>query len=400
MKATIQIFLRSDYTKKDGSVPISLRVILNRRKKEYSLGQSVPEPKKFWDPVKKRVKRCSWINMAKINEAIDQKERQAYAIVDEMGKLNVPFTVAEFDKRFRNPIQIRNSFYAYAEKEMVKHQNNKSSKETIRSYKSYISKLKRYKPELFFSEITKEFIEGYEAYMINNGNGINTRHKALSWMRTVARRATADGLITGNPFQHIILKRKPGEREALNENELNRLEKILAEGVVNGYLANALRCFLFSVYTGLRYSDVRNLRFSDIQKSTENGKENKWIRIQMQKTREPVEIPLLPQALELIPVKSFEAQKVLRVPTNQVVNRYLKELSALVGINKRVSFHVARHTFATISITLGIQLHVVSALLGHTDIKTTQIYAKVDRQVKVKSIELWKQKPKTQIWVF
>jgi len=119
-----------------------------------------------------------------------------------------------------------------------------------------------------------------------------------------------------------------------------------------------------------------------------DGKKTFFIRITMHKTKDPVSIPLIDKAAKMIS-EGFEAQKVFRVPTNQVSNRFLKEISELAGIKKQITFHVSRHTFATNSITLGIPVEVVSKLLGHTNIKTTMIYSKVVDSVKVHYMDRW-----------
>jgi len=101
-----------------------------------------------------------------------------------------------------------------------------------------------------------------------------------------------------------------------------------------------------------------------------------------------VKIPLNNRAKKLID-EGFEYQKVFRVATNQVANRYIKELITLAGINKKISFHCARHTFATHSIELGIPIEVICKLLGHKKIATTQIYAKIMDTVKIREMEKW-----------
>lgn len=391
MKTTFKIIVRSAYTKKDGSFPVYLRVILNRIKKDYSLNVSVPEPKKFWDESKSRAKRCVWIKREQINETIEDAEQKAASILRQMKIENIPLTIHEFDRRFRNPIHFKNSFFQYAQNEINNMVKMKASSETIRSYNSYISKLKQYKPDMAFSEINLDFIKRYHHWMIEKGNLENTCHKSLSWLRTILKRAVRDGLYSGSPFSDYPLKRVPGKRDFLNETEVTRLERIFNEGMVKGYQENVLRCFLFAIQTGLRYSDIRNLKNHHLYKATIGIKEVTMLKITMQKTKNnpPVEIPLTEMAISLIPKLEFKNQKVFRVPTNQVTNRYLKEVTALAGIKKEVSFHVARHTFATISISRDMPLVIVSKILGHTDIKTTQIYAKVMIEAKVRAMELW-----------
>jgi integrase len=110
----------------------------------------------------------------------------------------------------------------------------------------------------------------------------------------------------------------------------------------------------------------------------------------MHKTKDPVSIPLIDKAVKLIGEREgFDAQNVFRVPSNQVANRFLKEIATAAEIDKTVTFHVSRHTFATNSITLGIPIEVVSKLLGHTSLKNTMIYAKVVDGAKIAYMDLW-----------
>ena len=108
----------------------------------------------------------------------------------------------------------------------------------------------------------------------------------------------------------------------------------------------------------------------------------------MHKTQDDVSIPLPPQAIVLLE-EGFQNQRVFKVNANQVTNRYLKEISEKAKIKKKITFHCARHTFATISLSIGIPLEVVSKLLGHKDLKTTMIYAKILDDLKIKYMEKW-----------
>ena len=147
-------------------------------------------------------------------------------------------------------------------------------------------------------------------------------------------------------------------------------------------MKNTLKCFLFSCYSGLRYQDLFNLKYSNIADG--------FIDIEMEKTNETLRIPLSSKALKLIGHEKHKTtDKVLNVYTNQKVNDYLKVGLTLAGIKKNMSFHCSRHTFASISLNLNIPLNVVSKLLGHNDLKTTLIYAKLDEQTKVDEMKKW-----------
>jgi len=387
MNPNYKIFLRSDYPKKDGSIPIYLRVIINRKKKDYALGISIFEPEKFWDEKSRHVKRCSWVNMPYINGVITDAEERTGEIFRDIKKTNQPLTLQEFDRRFKNPIEIKDSFYSFAKKEVEHLRKMNASSETVRSYNSYITKMKKYRENLTFGEITREFVVKYHEYMIGLGNGVNTCHKALAFCRMMIKRAKRDKVVAmENPFENYKLTRQPGVRDYLTIEEIERLEELYSCGKLTPGVENALRCFLFFCYNGLRYRDAKKLKHSDIKKEVHNGTEKSMIRIIQHKTDLPVCIPVINKAERLIN-KGFQEQTVMKVPSNQIINKHLKTIAKLAKIDKKLTFHVSRHSFAVTGISLGIPIEVVSKLMGHTDLKTTQIYTKIVEDIKVKYME-------------
>lgn len=392
--ATYKIFLRDDAPRKDKSIGVYLRATVNRKKRDFSLGVSIFEPKKYWDPSTKQMKKCDWQKVQEINQVIAAADKLARDIIYKHtwgNEVEDPFSIDDFEREFRKNVDISESFYAFAENEVDILKKKNASKETIKGYNSYISKLKAFKPTLSFREINRDFVTRYHLYMVSElGNQVNTVHKSLSFMRTMIKRAQRDGLIKENPFTFYPLQKKAGVREFLTADELKKLEEVYAKGTLKEYLLNTCRSFLFACYTGLRYQDVKNLRFQDIKEEVHNGKKSLIIRITMNKTKDPVSIPLIDKAVKLIGKdEGLKAKKVFRVPTNQVANRFLKEIATAAEIQKNITFHVSRHTFATHSLTLKIPVEVVSKLLGHTNLKTTMIYAKVVDDAKIEYMDLW-----------
>lgn len=249
------------------------------------------------------------------------------------------------------------------------------SRESYYSYRSSITKLLKFKPVIQFSDLDEEFINNYRRWMLNRGNNENTASKSLRTLRTMVNMAIRHDHILKNPFQWVRIKKVTGKRDYLNIDEFNNLYSSYKIGGYTNIEKQVFRCFLFCCLTGLRYTDMRLLKATDI---TDN-----IVSIKMHKTGLPVTVPLSTKALELLQDGWF------RVYCNKVTNRVLRGIIEKSGIKKRVTFHVARHTFATISITLGMPIEVVSKLLGHTDIKTTQIYAKVVDTLKIKEMLKW-----------
>ena len=292
---------------------------------------------------------------------------------------NKPLSFGIFQAEFKN--EKTESFYQFVEQEFANNVNTRiNSEASLRCLKTDLSKLKKFKKELSFSEITIPFLESYEGYMRNKlGNMVNTIQKSLKFIRTFLNRAIRVGLVEENIFRKYRMKTEPGRRQYLTMNELLELEGLL-EKPIPAYFRNIVKIFLFSCYTGLRYTDMITLRYGNVVDDV--------LSITMHKTKDIVSIPLTAKPKLLMGYGDKE-ERIFRVPTNQVVNRHLKDAVALTSIKKNMTFHCARHTFATIALSLGIPIAVVMALLGHKDMKNTLIYAKVTDGLRIHEMQKW-----------
>jgi integrase len=180
----------------------------------------------------------------------------------------------------------------------------------------------------------------------------------------------------------VQISKGKGNREYLSVTELEKLELLYVENNMDSRHLNVLRYFLFVCYTGLRYTDIKNLKYSHIKKRFLNGNTIDFIDLKMHKTGFDVSIPIIKKAHNLMPEKIVSEKPVFRVLSNQKTNEYLKEIIKIAGIDKNITFHSARHTLATTGLELGMPIEVVSKILGHTEIKMTQIYAKVNDGLK------------------
>ncbi len=277
--------------------------------------------------------------------------------------------------------EINLNFFDYVDVFLTKYGHRYSS-ETKKTYITQKSKLFKYKKNLKLDEITPQFLIEYEKYMktvLNNNQ--NTVNKTFAFLKSTLNKAINDGLISKhhNPFNKIKIKRVVGHRAFLNIDELQRLHNLM-NNTNNAGIKNVCTYFLFSCYTGLRFTDVKNLKYKHIV--------NNIIELKQHKTKDYVRIPLNNKAKNLINFENYNNNDfVFKVISNQKTNEKLKQIAVLAEINKTLSFHVARHTFATVGLSIGIPIEVISKLLGHTNIKTTQIYANVIDDVKIKEIE-------------
>lgn len=240
---------------------------------------------------------------------------------------------------------------------------------TVRTYYWNLRKIHYFCPDLDCTDINERMVRDFRRHLQQKGNKPNTVIKALSVLRVFVRRLMSDGLIQENPFDKVKIGQVYTRRGFLTTSELKRLylnfqdcRRFLTETE-----QDVMRAFLFSCFTGLRYSDLRSLNASEIFD---------WkIRKQMHKTGEPVYIPIPLQARLLLPEK-LEAGPVFRIVENSHFNRTLRGAAKKLGYFKHIHCHLARHTFATTCIFLGIPLPATSKLLGHRKLETTLIYAK------------------------
>jgi len=212
-------------------------------------------------------------------------------------------------------------------------------------------------------------------------NSANNYHKKI---KKILGMAVKDKLITINPYIDFPIKDEKSDREFLTKDELLALkEHSLGD---NESLAKVRDIFLFSCYTGLRYLDAQNLRSHNVYKDSDG---DYWLVFEQKKLNDKKEMfPLLQPAVELYN-KYDQYREVTNyiIPrmSNAKINTYLKVIAELVGIKKHLTHHVARHTFATtITLSNDMPLEMVSAFLGHSDIRTTQIYAKLTPNYKLK----------------
>lgn len=367
---------------KQGLYPIYLRAFLKGKKIETVTPVAIPL--RDWSLRNQRVKSQNnyheRYNM--ILDAIDKKSIKL--LVDNFLNEEYPLSLVQFKDRLLalNHYSLEQSFTDYI-LGYLEENKTKFKIETWFGYKSQISKMIKFKKEILFSDINERFINDYRQYMLNTlGNNENTASKSLRVLRTFVNISMRFGYIKTNPFQYTSIKKVDGKRDFLSIEELNKLTDYYSKDNFNQSIEkDILGYFLFACYTGLRYSDLKIVSADSIIDNS--------IHLRMHKTGYLVNIPLSKKAKKFIPATPFNNNCVFRIYCNKVTNRVLKKIGIELGLNKKLTCHVARHTFATVSISLGIPIEVVSKLLGHTSIRTTQVYAKIVDTVKIKEMQKW-----------
>lgn len=264
----------------------------------------------------------------------------------------------------------------------------KNLRARIREYLLYICN-----EQLPLHKVDKDFCKGFIAFLktctYNNGKktlGQTTQRMFINRFGSIMESAIREGLVSQNPFKLLDKKEKPqkksAEKEFLTIDELKRVMDTPCRYPI------VKRAFLFCCFTGLRFSDMRTLEWKHIHESADN--KSCYIEKEQVKTGNTVVVPLSAEALKWMPEQQNDKKLVfheLKI-TQTTVEVVLKEWMEEAGIQKHITYHCSRHTAATMWLTLGANLYVVSKLLGHRSIKVTEVYAKIVDQTKIDTMNL------------
>lgn len=372
--------------------PIYARITINSDRAEFSTKYSIEESD--WDSTKGRPKKLSGCKNDDILYSLDSIQG---AILNDYNKFFLaqkPVTSEELKNRFLGIKEIADDdpysvikLFEYHNTEMkntLEWGTLKNYFTTQKYFQAYIKKEYR-KKDIPLCELNYRFLSGFERYMRDEQTAIdperpcnnNTIMKHIERFRKTINLAIRNEWLDKDPFVKFQPKFIHKDRDFLTKEELQRIEN---KKFTIPRLQHVQDLFIFSCYTGLAYIDTINLEQSNVSIGI-NGK--LWLTTSRQKTKQSVRIPLLPKAQEIIMKYKNEAcvtkeNRLLPTMSNQRLNAYLKEIADCCRISKNLTFHIARHTFATtVTLTNGVPLETVSKLLGHTTIRMTQVYAKV-----------------------
>jgi site-specific recombinase XerD len=393
------VFLKRKTGKKD-VFTIFLRLSHQGQIVELSLKIDVAQTE--WDFKKNTIKTSS-SKCEQFNLLVDQTKRNVLNMQQEMllkGRSIDIFYLKERLTRYNgtnnnlDPLFLEMFDLVIERKKAIGGDGNKVA--TLQKYKRCRAHLSafiqgRYKrQDIRFDELKGGFLEDFEFYIRTRGEcSHNTTMKYIQTLRSIFNHARARGITQLDPFLNFKISLKEVNREFLSEDEL---QLIIASSMSSKYLEVAKDMFLFACFTGLSYIDLKNLKGDQIVKENDTY----WIRTRRQKTNVTSNIPLLEFAQRIILKHHSELgalpnqDKVIPLISNQKANKALKKIASTCGITKTLTFHIARHTFAT-SVTLsnGVPIESVSKMLGHKRIVTTQHYAKlIDQKVKDDMVKL------------
>lgn len=270
-----------------------------------------------------------------------------------------------------------------------KENQEKRGKKNTKLIKSVTHILKEYAGDRFtLDRIDLAFCQGYIDYMLTTyrfkGKPIadSTRNTYYQLFNGALNAAVRAKRLLRNPFNEMDKAEKPRMPESVRSYmTIEEVRALIATPMRDERIKNA---YLFSCFCGLRISDIRRLKWKDV--FMDNGQYR--LAVAMQKTKEPIYLPLSAEVLKWMPERGDKTAEdhVFDLPLN--INRHLKPWAEAAGISKQFTFHTARHTFATMMLTLGADLYTTSKLLGHTTVTMTQVYAKIINQKKDDAVNL------------
>ncbi len=388
-KMSILFYLKSAKASKKGLYPIYQRITINGIRIELSTSKFVDKAK--WNKEAGRIKGNSE-EARLINSYLDILKNKAYETEKWMVNNDEEINAQTFKNKLLGIEENQRKLLIIFEdhnKRMKELIGKEFSNNTFKKYETTLSHTKEFLKhqykinDISIKRVDIAFINDFDFYLRNTKNcNNNSTIKYIRNFGKIVKQCYVNGWLEKDPFLNYKGKVKEVERTYLTELEI---EVILNKNFKVNRLELVRDIFLFSCFTGLAYIDVHNLTKSNIIVGIDG---EKWISTHRQKTESASKIPILPVTQMIIDKyenhpQSTNEDKLLPILSNQKMNAYLKEIAAICEIEKELTFHIARHTFATtITLTNGVPIESVSKMLGHKNLRTTQHYAKVlDRKV-------------------
>lgn len=382
----VSFFLKKAKLLKNGEASVAMRITVDSQRVENNIRKSILP--NLWDQSKERAKGTS-AAAVDLNRFIEDARIRIHQIVTELQQTGAKINPLIVQQRFYGVGQVRKQERTILQ--VIQEHNDEAKQligkdfveitwrryETMKRYLGELIKKKYGVDDLPLSDFTGEVIRAYEVYLkIEKDLCQNTLIRYMKALKKITNRCLANDWIQKDPFAGIKFREEPTEPEFLTLEEVDRIYNC---NPGSKRLEVIKDMFLMSAFTGLAFTDVSQLTEDHIVTDNDG---NKWIRKPRQKTKQMSNIPLLDVPLAII--EKYQGDKkaakkgvLLPIPCNQVMNRYLKEIATICKINKHLTMHTARHTYATLCLSQGVSLKNVSKMLGHASVKMTERYARV-----------------------
>ena len=371
------VYNRKKQLNKQGTALVQVEASLNQRKIYFKTNIYLrPE---HWD--KRTAQVCNHPQANDLNAMLFEFVLHLQGIELSLWKRGVPATLSLLKDAMKKNRPVNVTFPVFA-KEYVQYSDRRES--TKENLLTTITVLQEFRPGLDFKDITYTFLKDFEVYLREKGNGVNTVAKHLRQLRTLVNEAINQGYIHADayPFRKFKIKQEKGRHEFLTPDELRKLENL---EVSDRKLRHVLDAFLFCCYVGLRFSDFCQLKQSNFIKI--NGK--RWLHFKSIKTGIELRLPLhlLFEGKALSILDRYNIAEFASLGSNSEVNKVLAIITGMARIKKHVTYHTARHTCATLLVHQGVPITTVQKLLGHTSVKTTEIYSEILSNTIVKDLK-------------
>ena len=382
----IHFWLKKSSIKNDGTTPIYARIWVDSKPSDISTKESVHA--KHWDDKADRVKTRTK-NAKIVNDALDEIKSLIKKAYRQLKDENRPITSQSIKLRYlgkdKAVLTCKDLMDYHRENEL--HKLAPGTAKNYNATEKYVSRFlkKEFKSnDIPLAQINYTFIVKFENYLRTcpplsksrplNHNGMMKHLERLQKFTTLALK---HGWLKSNPFALYQLKYEEFDCPFLERDEL---DSIMLLRISQESIRLVRDVFVFSCYTGLSYIEVKNLKQCDIVNGIDD---EQWIMVRRQKTKTPVKLPVLDEAKAILEkYADYPSEEnnysLLRMFSDQKINKHLKKIAELCNIKKNLTFHVARHTFATtIALLNDVPIETVSKMLGHTKLSTTQKYARV-----------------------
>ena len=379
------VYNRKKQLNKQGTALVQVEALLNQRKVYFRTNLYLkPE---HWNSRNAQVDNHPQAH--DLNSMLFEFVLHLQAIELSLWKRGIPVTLSLLKDAIKKDKPVNVTFPVFAKIYVQESDRKRSTKENLMTT---ITVLQEFRPGLDFKDITYTFLKEFEVHLKEKGNSVNTIAKHLRQLRTLVNEAINQGYIPSDayPFRKYKIKQEKGRKEFLTPDELKRLENL----DVDKKLRHVLDAFLFCCYTGLRYSDFCQLTPENIIRV--NGK--RWLYFKSVKTDVEIRLPLhlLFEGKALAVLERYDiVTDFAKIGPNSEANKYLAQLAALARIRKHITYHTARHTCATLLVHQGVPITTVQKLLGHTSVRTTEVYSEVLSNTIIRDLKAVKRKKKT-----
>ena len=379
------VYNRKKQLNKQGTALVQVEALLNQRKVYFRTNLYLkPE---HWNSRNAQVDNHPQAH--DLNSMLFEFVLHLQAIELSLWKRGIPVTLSLLKDAIKKDKPVNVTFPVFARTYIQESDRKRSTKENLLTT---ITVLQEFRPGLDFKDITYTFLRDFEVHLKEKGNSVNTVAKHMRQLRTLVNEAINQGYIPSDayPFRKYKIKQAKGRKEFLTPDELKRLENL----DVDKKLRHVLDAFLFCCYTGLRFSDFCQLSPANFIKV--NGK--RWLHFTSIKTGVELRLPLhlLFEGKALAVLERYDiVTDFAKIGPNSEANKYLAQLAALARIRKHITYHTARHTCATLLVHQGVPITTVQKLLGHTSVRTTEVYSEVLSNTIIRDLKAVKRKKNT-----